>query len=62
MTDILGDYLALMMRADNDELKSRVGTARKQRREVGDGTSGQSVEIPVRRWRNSGGWWRASKR
>lgn len=44
--DILGDYLALMMRATNDELKSRVGTAGNSAGKL-ETDEWSSVEIPV---------------
>lgn len=44
--DILGDYLALMMRAVNDELKPRVGTAGNSAGKL-ETHEWSSVEIPV---------------
>lgn len=44
--DILGDYLALMMRAVNDELKSRVGIAGNSAGKL-ETDEWSSVEIPV---------------
>jgi type I restriction enzyme S subunit len=44
--DILGDYLALMMRANNDELKSRVGTAGNSAGKL-ETDEWSSVEIPI---------------